>query len=147
MPSIVRHWNAQVAQWNPAIQNYVVSWRVHSCRSRKACLHHSSNFVQIDDDCLCDAECVRASSWLFTALNDWRLWYAIAVTYRIYGPGIFYNTHAARAHASAAARMHSSCFHDNDATSTRVYTAVDLVYTRVHAVLNLDLNLVYQQLY
>ena len=35
----------------------------------------------------------------------------------LYGPGIFYSTHAARAHASAAARMHSSCFHDNDATS------------------------------
>ena len=51
----------------------------------------------------------------------------------LYGPGIFYSTHAARAHASAAARMHSSCFHDNDATSTRVctrvYTAVDLVYS------------------
>jgi hypothetical protein len=49
------------------------------------------------------------------------------------GPGIFYSTHAARAHASAAARTHSSCFHDNDATSTRVctrvYTAVDLVYS------------------
>ena len=28
----------------------------------------------------------------------------------LYGPGIFYSTHAARAHASAAARMHSSCF-------------------------------------
>jgi hypothetical protein len=28
----------------------------------------------------------------------------------LYGPGIFYNTHAARAHASAAAGMHSSCF-------------------------------------
>ena len=51
----------------------------------------------------------------------------------LYGPGIFYSTHAARAYASAAARMHSSCFHDNDATSTRVctrvYTAVDLVYS------------------